>query len=85
MFFSNCSLDKQDSEEVVQKVLRSSPIPVELVPLNSAYWKSIDMAMALSPEGWIRITPDMLEKIDGVSSGMDGFFAVALRRLIQPK
>ncbi|KAE9510141.1 RsmB/NOP family class I SAM-dependent RNA methyltransferase [Candidatus Liberibacter asiaticus] len=83
--FSNCSLDKQDSEEVVQKVLRSSPIPVELVPLNSAYWKSIDMAMALSPEGWIRITPDMLEKIDGVSSGMDGFFAVALRRLIQPK
>ncbi|WP_244443934.1 RsmB/NOP family class I SAM-dependent RNA methyltransferase [Candidatus Liberibacter solanacearum] len=78
--FSNCSLDKQDSEDVVRKVLRSSLIPVEIMSLNNASWNN--MAMAITPEGWLRITPDMLGEIEGVPSGMDGFFAVALRRLI---
>lgn len=48
--------------------------------LNNASWNN--MAMAITPEGWLRITPDMLGEIEGVPSGMDGFFAVALRRLI---
>ncbi|MEG8098757.1 RsmB/NOP family class I SAM-dependent RNA methyltransferase [Candidatus Liberibacter brunswickensis] len=80
--FSNCSLDKQDSEEVVKKVLQSSPIPIEIMSLNNAFLTSTNLAMAIAPEKWIRITPDMLESIDGASSGMNGFFTVALRRLM---
>ncbi|AKK20251.1 RsmB/NOP family class I SAM-dependent RNA methyltransferase [Candidatus Liberibacter africanus] len=79
--FSNCSLDKQDSEEVIQKVLQSSPIPIELVPLKTDYLENINLGTAISAEGWIRITPDMLGDIDGAPSGINGFFAVALRRL----
>ncbi|EMS36689.1 RsmB/NOP family class I SAM-dependent RNA methyltransferase [Candidatus Liberibacter americanus] len=79
--FSNCSLDKEDSEEVVQKVLKNSLFPVELVPLKRDDWKNI--AMAITPEGWLRIIPDMLKdiEIEGAPSGIDGFYAALLRRI----
>ncbi|MBY7648964.1 MAG: MFS transporter [Candidatus Liberibacter europaeus] len=78
--FSNCSLDKQDSEEVVMRVLKNSLGSVELVPLTVDNWKNI--AMAITNEGWIRITPDMFREIEGASPGIDGFFAAVLRRIM---
>ncbi|MBL0848849.1 MAG: MFS transporter [Candidatus Liberibacter ctenarytainae] len=78
--FSNCSLDKQDSEEVVEKVLKNSPELAQIISAKNERLKNIDMSIA--PEGWIRTTPDMLIGIEGVSAGMDGCFAVALRRMI---
>ncbi|MBA5723638.1 RsmB/NOP family class I SAM-dependent RNA methyltransferase [Candidatus Liberibacter sp.] len=80
LVFSNCSLDKQDSEEVVEKVLKNPPFPIEVLPLKAESWKKIEGA--ITPEGWFRATPNMLGELDGVFPGIDGFFAVVLRRIM---
>ncbi|WP_373502510.1 RsmB/NOP family class I SAM-dependent RNA methyltransferase [Aestuariivirga sp.] len=72
LVFCTCSLEPEEGEQQVEKFLAAQPgfeIVEPLVPgLPSEF---------VMPEGWIRTLPFM--KI-GASEGLDGFFAVALRR-----
>jgi 16S rRNA (cytosine967-C5)-methyltransferase len=75
--FSNCSLDPQEGEEVVARVLSGSDL-AERVAIDPAGWPGL--AAAISPLGEFRTTPDMLPLADGFASGLDGFYAAVLRR-----
>jgi 16S rRNA (cytosine967-C5)-methyltransferase len=75
--FSNCSLDPEEGERVVERVLSDTP-DAERVPIDSADWPGLEAA--ISSSGEFRTTPSMLPLSDGFASGLDGFFASVLRR-----
>jgi 16S rRNA (cytosine967-C5)-methyltransferase len=75
--FSNCSLDPEEGEDLVERLLADTE-NVERVPIASGDWPGLEAA--ISPLGAFRTTPDMLPLGDGFASGLDGFFAVVLRR-----
>lgn len=75
--FSNCSLDPKEGEEMVARVLRDrEDYAVEAVRTQS--WPGLEDAV--TAEGAFRTTPAMLPPRDGVAGGLDGFYAVMLRR-----
>ena len=76
--FSNCSLDPSEGEEVVARVL-SDRSDVILEPIDPAHWPWLEDA--ISPEGAFRATPAMLPATEGRPGGLDGFYAVVLRRI----
>jgi 16S rRNA (cytosine967-C5)-methyltransferase len=76
--FSNCSLDPSEGEDLVARVLASGA-PVERVPIRPEDWPGLESA--ISPLGEFRTTPSMLPLANGFASGLDGFFAVILRRI----
>ena len=76
--FSNCSLDPSEGEEVVARVL-SDRSDVVLEPIDPARWPGLEDA--ISPEGAFRATPAMLPAAEGRPGGLDGFYAVVLRRI----
>jgi 16S rRNA (cytosine967-C5)-methyltransferase len=76
--FSNCSLDPSEGEDLVARVLASG-VPVERVPISPEDWPGLEGA--ISPLGEFRTTPSMLPLSNGFASGLDGFFAVVLRRI----
>lgn len=76
--FSNCSLDPEEGEDLVERVVAGTDT-VERVPIRAEDWPGLEAA--ISPLGAFRTTPDMLELPEGFSSGLDGFYAVVLRRL----
>jgi 16S rRNA (cytosine967-C5)-methyltransferase len=75
--FSNCSLDPAEGEEMVAALLAErsdvarEPVGPEEVP---------GIAGFLNSEGAVRTTPDMLDMGAASLSGLDGFYAVRLRR-----
>ncbi|MBB3997528.1 RsmB/NOP family class I SAM-dependent RNA methyltransferase [Aureimonas pseudogalii] len=79
LVFSNCSLDREEGEDVVAAFLADhaefalDPVRAEEVP---------GLAEAVSPEGYLRTTPAMLVRDTPESSGLDGFFAARLRRTV---
>lgn len=75
--FSNCSLDPEEGEDLVARLLADTQ-NVERVPVTAGDWPGLEAA--ISPLGAFRTTPDMLPLSDGFASGLDGFFAVVLRR-----
>lgn len=75
--FSNCSLDPEEGEDLVARLLADTD-NAECVPIAAADWPGLEAA--ISPLGAFRTTPDMLPLSDGFASGLDGFFAVVLRR-----
>lgn len=75
--FSNCSLDPLEGEELVADILNQDP-GLERVPVDPAQWPGLETA--ISPLGEFRTTPAMLPAADGLTGGMDGFFACVLRR-----
>ncbi|NEI70882.1 MFS transporter [Rhizobium lusitanum] len=75
--FSNCSLDPEEGEDLVARLLADTD-NAERVPIAAADWPGLEAA--ISPLGAFRTTPDMLPLSDGFASGLDGFFAVVLRR-----
>jgi 16S rRNA (cytosine967-C5)-methyltransferase len=74
--FSNCSLDPSEGEELVSRVLSDTP-GAERVPVREEDWPGLEAA--ITPQGDVRTTPAMLPGQDGISGGMDGFFASVLR------
>ncbi|MBB3391466.1 16S rRNA (cytosine967-C5)-methyltransferase [Rhizobium sp. BK275] len=77
LVFSNCSLDPQEGEEVVERVLEDVK-GVERVPIDAGKWPG--MSQAITPLGEFRTLPTMLDMPDGFASGLDGFYAAVLRR-----
>jgi 16S rRNA (cytosine967-C5)-methyltransferase len=78
LVFSNCSLDPQEGEEVVARVLEDVKV-VERVPIDTEKWPG--MSQAITPLGEFRTLPTMLDMPDGFASGLDGFYAAVLRRV----
>jgi len=78
LVFSNCSLDPQEGEEVVARVLKDVK-GVERVPIDAAKWRG--MEQAITPLGEFRTLPTMLDMPNGFASGLDGFYAAVLRRI----
>ncbi|WP_208856422.1 RsmB/NOP family class I SAM-dependent RNA methyltransferase [Rhizobium mesoamericanum] len=76
--FSNCSLDPAEGEEVAARVLSDTPI-LERVAIEAERWPGLESA--ISPLGEFRTTPDMLEVPSGYARGLDGFYAVVMRRV----
>ncbi|WP_370688244.1 transcription antitermination factor NusB [Flavimaribacter sediminis] len=76
--FSNCSLAKEEGEDVVSAILESHP-KVDRRAVESALIPGLEDA--ISPEGDLRTTPDMLPDPDPAYAGLDGFFASILMRL----
>ena len=75
--FSNCSLDPLEGEEVVARVLADSP-DYERVAISKDEWPGLEDAITAAGE--FRTTPAMLPASEGISGGLDGFFAAILRR-----
>lgn len=75
--FSNCSLDPREGEDMVARVLRDHG-DFALESVKAENWPGLEMAITLAGE--FRTTPAMLPPGDGVAGGLDGFYAVKLRR-----
>lgn len=74
--FSNCSLDKEEGEKLVERVLASDD-RFERVPVSPEALPGLQMAV--SPLGEVRTHPGMLPHDDPALAGVDGFFASVLR------
>ncbi len=76
--FSNCSLAREEGEDVVSAILESHP-EVDRRAIEPALVAGLEEA--ITAEGDLRTTPDMLHDPDPVYAGLDGFFASILMRL----
>nr|WP_318912466.1 RsmB/NOP family class I SAM-dependent RNA methyltransferase [Shinella zoogloeoides] len=77
LVFSNCSLDPCEGEDMVARVLADNP-DWRIEPVEPADWPGLESAV--SPRGEFRTTPAMLPATDSHAGGVDGFYAVLLRR-----
>jgi 16S rRNA (cytosine967-C5)-methyltransferase len=71
LVYAVCSLEPQEGEEIVSAFLARRP-GAELVPPAP---EELPDGVSLSPKGWIRSLPGMLER----EGGLDGFFVARLR------
>ncbi len=78
LVFSNCSLDPSEGEEVVAAVLAANP-DLRRIPIAAETLPGLESA--ITPLGEVRTTPAMLEGGDGVSGGLDGFYACLLHKI----
>jgi len=76
--FSNCSLAKEEGEELVRTFIASHK-NMQLLPVQAAELPGL--AMLITPEGFVRTTPADLPHENPRLAGMDGFFAARLQRL----
>lgn len=77
LVFSNCSLDPSEGEEMISRVLADNP-DWRIIPVDPAAWPSLEAA--ISSRGEFRTTPAMLPATASHAGGLDGFYAVRLRR-----
>lgn len=77
LVFSNCSLDPAEGEEVVASILAANP-DLQRVPIAPDALPGLEDA--ITPLGEIRTTPAMLAARDGVSGGLDGFYACLISK-----
>ncbi|MBD9374506.1 MFS transporter [Rhizobium sp. ARZ01] len=77
LVFSNCSLDPLEGEEVTASVLADVP-GWSRVAIDPAPWPGLEEAV--SPLGEFRTTPAMLPGDQAIAGGLDGFYAVLLKR-----
>ncbi len=77
LVFSNCSLDPLEGEEMIARVLADQAGWVR-EPVEASEWPGLEEA--ITPLGEIRTTPAMLPASQGKAGGIDGFYAVRLRR-----
>ncbi|MFZ2102823.1 MAG: RsmB/NOP family class I SAM-dependent RNA methyltransferase [Oricola sp.] len=75
--FSNCSLDPLEGEDVARRFAEThadfatEPVTPEELP---------GLETAVTPDGFVRLTPAHLDLGDPAISGVDGFFAARFRR-----
>jgi len=72
LVYSTCSLESEENERVVEKVLSSNP-GFELLSLSELSKEFPALSTLFDPQGYFRSRPDL--------HGMDGFFAAVIRRL----
>ncbi len=77
LVFSNCSLDPSEGEDMVSRVLADNP-EWRIDPVDPAGWPGLEAAV--TPRGEFRTTPAMLPASATHAGGVDGFYAVRLRR-----
>ena len=75
--FANCSIARQEGEELVNNVL-SSRNDIKLVPIRD---EEVGDRKELLSNGVLRTTPADLEGQTPSLSGMDGFFAARFKRI----
>jgi 16S rRNA (cytosine967-C5)-methyltransferase len=75
--FSNCSLDPEEGEQLVEAFLAETP-DVALDPIRLGEVAGIEPFVAR--QGWLRTTPAGLDLGRPENSGLDGFFAARLIR-----
>jgi 16S rRNA (cytosine967-C5)-methyltransferase len=75
--FSNCSLDPAEGEDLVAEVLAEMP-DVARRPVDPVHWPGLEAA--ITAEGDVRTTPEMLPAAAPRQAGLDGFFASVLTR-----
>lgn len=73
--FSNCSLDPEEGERLVERLLRDNP-SVSRRPIDPNDWPGLETA--INGSGDMRTTPAMLAHNDPRQAGLDGFFATLL-------
>lgn len=78
LVFSNCSLDPSEGEDVVAAVLADNP---QLARVAVKADELPGLEEAITPLGEIRTTPAMLHQLEGVSGGLDGFYACVICRI----
>jgi len=72
LVYCTCSLEPEEGETRIRGFLADNPA-FEIVPASGDWIPE----GAARPEGWVRTLPSMSY---GISPGMDGFYAVAMRR-----
>lgn len=77
--FANCSLAREEGEEMVEKVL-SARKDIELIPITADEVGGMDDI--LTENGTLRTTPANLQGEIPEMSGMDGFFAARFRKIL---
>ena len=75
--FSNCSIDPLEGEEMIERLL-ATKTGISRVPVQPDALPGLESAV--NARGEVRTTPEMLRGETPAESGMDGFFAVVLRR-----
>jgi 16S rRNA (cytosine967-C5)-methyltransferase len=70
LVYSVCSLEPQEGEEIVQAFVGRQPGFRIAAPIG------LPDFVPVSPEGWVRILPGLLE----TEGGLDGFFMARLVR-----
>jgi 16S rRNA (cytosine967-C5)-methyltransferase len=75
--FSNCSLDPQEGERLLESFLAETP-GIVLDPIGKDEVPGIEPSLA--GQGWLRTTPAGLDLGRPEISGQDGFFAARLLR-----
>lgn len=76
--FANCSLARQEGEELIDKVLLMRD-DLEIIPILPE--EIGGMAELILPQGTLRTTPADLKRETPQLSGMDGFFAARFRKI----
>ncbi|MCE7028982.1 RsmB/NOP family class I SAM-dependent RNA methyltransferase [Jiella avicenniae] len=76
LVFANCSIDGREGEDVAAAFLEARP-DYALVPVAPGELEGFDFAV--SPDGMLRTTPEMLGGGEA-GGGLDGFFAARFRR-----
>jgi 16S rRNA (cytosine967-C5)-methyltransferase len=75
LVFSNCSLDPDEGERMVQDFLADHPT-WRIKPVDASRWPG--MEAAITELGEVRTHPAMLPDNDPAQAGLDGFYAVVL-------
>lgn len=75
LVFSNCSLDPEEGELMVQGFLADHP-SWRIKPVDASRWPG--MEAAITELGEVRTHPAMLSDDDPAQAGLDGFYAVVL-------
>ncbi len=79
LVYSNCSLDPLEGEELVQRFLDGNK-EAELAPIGRGEFAAVDDW--ITSNGTLRTTPAAMNFERPEISGMDGFFAARIRRVM---
>ncbi len=77
LVYSTCSLEPEEGEEQVARLLAADPRVVRL-PVTEK--DGAELAAFITPQGDVRTLPSHWERGDAARSGLDGFFVARLRR-----